>query len=80
MKDFGETMLVGAKVILLVEGNTVGKHLHPYIESRTLRVNMYVHGGPFDEEVDFHTTKILTSLSAFRPILKDFLGNRCQLV
>ena len=33
---------------------------------------MYVHGGPFDEEVDFHTTKILTSLSALGPILKDF--------
>ena len=35
---------------------------------------MYVHGGPFDEEVDFHTTKILTSLSALGPILKDFFG------
>ena len=32
-------MLVGAKVILLVEGNTVGKHLHPYIESITLSVH-----------------------------------------
>ena len=33
---------------------------------------MYVHGGPFDEEIDFHTTKILTSLSALGSILKDF--------
>ena len=73
-------MSVDARVVLLVEDDTMGKHLHPYIESRTLRVNMYVHGGPFDEEVDFHTTKILMSLSALGPILKDFLGNRCQLV
>ncbi len=39
LKDFREPMSVGVKVILLVEGNTVGKHLHPYIESRTLRVH-----------------------------------------
>ena len=32
-------MLVGVRVILLVEGNTMGQHLHPYIESGTLKVN-----------------------------------------
>ena len=30
-------MSVGVRVILLVEDDTMGKHLHPYIESRTLR-------------------------------------------
>jgi hypothetical protein len=30
-------MLVGVRVILLVEDNTMGQHLHPYIESGTLR-------------------------------------------
>jgi hypothetical protein len=39
LKDFWEPMSIGVKVILLVEGDIVGKHLHPYIESRTLRVN-----------------------------------------
>ena len=39
LKDFGEPMSIGVKVVLLIEGNTVGKHLHPYIESRTLRVH-----------------------------------------
>jgi hypothetical protein len=33
----GEPMLVDARVILLVEDNTMGQHLHPYIESGTLR-------------------------------------------
>ena len=39
LKDFWETMSVDVKVILLVEGNTIGKYLHPYIESRTLRIH-----------------------------------------
>jgi hypothetical protein len=30
-------MLVDVRVILLVEDNTMGKHLHPYTESGTLR-------------------------------------------
>jgi hypothetical protein len=30
-------MLVDVRVILLVEDNTMGKYLHPYIESGTLR-------------------------------------------
>jgi hypothetical protein len=35
-ENFGEPML-GVRVILLVEDNTMGKYLHPYIESGTLR-------------------------------------------
>ena len=37
-------MSVGVRVILLVEDDTMGKHLHPYIESGTLRVytRMYI--------------------------------------
>ena len=47
-------------VILLVDGDTMGKHLHPSIESGTLRVYVYVHDGHgcITEEVDSHTTKI----------------------
>jgi hypothetical protein len=30
-------MLVDVRVILLVEDNTMGKYLHPYIESGTVR-------------------------------------------
>ena len=64
-------------VILLVEGNTMGKHLHPSIESGTLRVYVYVHDGHgcVTEEVDSHTTKIQR---AFRPSVlfwKICLGN-----
>jgi hypothetical protein len=32
-------MLVDVRVILLVEDNTMGKHLHPYTESGILKVN-----------------------------------------
>ena len=37
-------MSVDMRVILLVEGDTVGEYLHPYIESGTLRVytRMYI--------------------------------------
>ena len=31
-------MSVYVKVILLVEGDTIGKYPHPYIKSRTLKV------------------------------------------
>ena len=31
-------MSVDVRVILLVEGDTMGEYLHPYIESGTLRV------------------------------------------
>jgi hypothetical protein len=30
-------MSVGVRVVLLVEDNAMGKHLHPYIGSETLR-------------------------------------------
>jgi hypothetical protein len=33
-----------------------------------------------NEEMGFRTIKSLMSLSAFGSILKDFFGNRCQLV
>ena len=36
-------MLVDVRVILLVEDDTMGKHLHPYTELETLRVYMCVH-------------------------------------
>jgi hypothetical protein len=65
-------MSVGVRVVLLVEDDTMGKHLHPYIESRTLRVNTYVHSGLINKEIGFHTSKNLTGLSAFGSILKDF--------
>jgi hypothetical protein len=73
-------MSVGVRVILLVEDDAMGKHLHPYIESGTLRVNMYVHNRLIDKEIGFHTSKNLTSLSAFGSILEKFSGNRCRLV
>ena len=37
-KIFWEPMSVGVKVVLLVEDDAMGKHLHPYIGSETLRV------------------------------------------
>jgi hypothetical protein len=81
-ENFWEPMSIGVKVILLVGGDIVGKYLHPYIESRTLRVNTYVHYGYrlINKEIDSHLTKNLTSLSAFGSILKKFSGNRCRLV
>ncbi len=36
-KNFWEPMSVDVRVILLVEGDIMGKHLRPYIESETLR-------------------------------------------
>jgi hypothetical protein len=81
-ENFWEPMSIGVKVILLVGGDIVGKHLHPYIESRTLRVNTYIHYGYrlINKEIDSHITKNLTSLSTFGSILKKFSGNRCRLV
>jgi hypothetical protein len=76
LKDFGEPMSVGVKVILLVEGHTVGKHLHPYIESRTLRVHtcMYTMVLRTHQQRDgLSHYQNSTSLSAFGSILKDFL-------
>jgi hypothetical protein len=57
-KILGEPMLVDVRVILLVEDDMTDKHLHPYIESRTLRVYMYVYYRQVNKEMDFHTTKI----------------------
>ena len=37
-KIFWEPMSVGVRVVLLVEDDAMGKHLHPYIGSETLRV------------------------------------------
>ena len=51
-------MSVDMTIVLLVEDDIMDKHLHPYIESRTLRVYMYVYYGQVDKEMDFHTTKI----------------------
>jgi hypothetical protein len=67
-------MSVGVRVVLLVEDNAMGKHLHPYIESRTLRVNMYVHSRLIDKEMGFHTSKNLMGLSALGSIFGRFLG------
>ena len=73
-------MSVGVRVILLVEDNTMGKYLHPYIESGTLRVYVYVHDGHgcVNKEIDFHTLKNSTSLLAFGSIFERFLENRCR--
>jgi hypothetical protein len=38
LKKFWEPTSVNVRVILLVEGDTTGECLHPYIELRTLRV------------------------------------------
>ena len=51
-------MSVGVRVVLLVEDDAMGKHLHPYIGSETLRVYICVYYGQVNKEVDFHTTKI----------------------
>ena len=63
-------MSIDVKVILLVEDDTMGKHLYPYIESRTLRVHVYVHYGYgfLNKEIDLHITKNSTSLSALGSI------------
>ena len=76
LKDFWEPMSVGVKVVLLVEDDTMGKHLHPYIESRTLRVYVYVHYGYglIKKEINFHITKNSTSLSTPGSIFERFLG------
>jgi hypothetical protein len=57
-KDFWEPMSIDMTVELLVKDDITDKHLHPYIESRTLRVYMYVYYGQVDKEMDFHTAKI----------------------
>ena len=54
---FWEPMSVGVRVILLVEDNTVGKYLHPYIESGTLRAYACMYTTQVNEEIDFHITE-----------------------
>jgi hypothetical protein len=68
-------MSVGVKVILLVEDNTISKHLYPYINFRTLRVHVYVHYGYglLNKEIDLHITKNSTSLSVLGSIFERFL-------
>jgi hypothetical protein len=72
LKNFWEPMSVDVRVILLVEDNTMGKYLHPYIESGTLRVIHVCTLWTYQQEMDSHITKNLTSLSAFGSILKNF--------
>ena len=54
---FWEPMSVGVRVILLVEDNTVGKYLHPYIESGTLRAYACMYTTQVNEEIDSHITE-----------------------
>ena len=70
-------MLVDVRVILLVEDNTMGKYLHPYIESGTLRVYACMY------TTDKSTKRwTLTSLKIDEPFGAQFhfeklRGNRC---
>jgi hypothetical protein len=69
-------MLVDVRVILLVEDDTMGKHLHPYTELETLRVYMCVH--MMDKSTKRWT---LTSLKIDEPFgtqfyFEKFWGNR----
>ena len=64
-------------VVLLVKDDITDKHLHPYIESRTLRVYMYVYYGQAVKETDFHTTKIDEPFGVRFHFLKIF-GNQCR--
>ena len=50
----------------------MGGYLCPYTELETLKVYVYIHDGLINKEIDFHTTKNSTSLSALDSILKDF--------
>jgi hypothetical protein len=84
LKDFffWELMSIGVKVVLLVEDDKMGKHLHPYIESGTLKAytlwlrthqqgDRLSHHPKFDEPsgVWFHFESFFF-----------FFGNRYQLV
>jgi hypothetical protein len=71
-------MSVSAKVILLVEDNTMGKYLHPYIESGTLRAYMCMY--TIDKSTKRRT---LTSLKTDEPFgarfhFEKFRVNRCR--
>jgi hypothetical protein len=77
-KIFREPMSVGVRVILLVEDNTMGKYLHPYIESGTLRAYACMY------TTDKSTKRwTLTSLKIDGPLgvrfhFEKFWGNRCR--
>jgi hypothetical protein len=43
LKNFWEPTSVDMRVILLVEGDTMGAYLRPYIDLGTLRVYMYMY-------------------------------------
>ena len=64
LKDFGEPMSVGAKVILLVEDDAMGKYLR-------LLCTLWFHGH-INEEMDFHTTKIRRAFRRLVPFSKEF--------
>ena len=70
-------MSVDMRVVLLVEGDTMGKHLHPYIEFKN-SWGSHMHG-LINEEMDFHTIKIDEPFGVRFHFLKIF-GNRCRLV
>ena len=74
---FWEPMSVDMRVVLLVEGDTMGKHLHPYIEFKN-SWGSHMHG-LINEEMDFHTIKIDEPFGVRFHFWKIF-GNRCRLV
>jgi hypothetical protein len=78
-----EPVSVDMRVILLVEADTVGEYLHPYIESGTLRVytRMYTMVLRTHQQRDgLSNYQNSTNLSALGSIFGRFFGNRCRLV
>jgi hypothetical protein len=67
-------MSVGVRVILLVEDNMMGEHLHPYTEFLGS-----THAWTHQRRDGLSHYQNLTSRSASGSILKIF-GNRCLLV
>jgi hypothetical protein len=64
---------VGVKVVLLVEGDTMGEYLHPYTEflGSTHACALWFYGF-INEELSHYQNS--TSLSAFGSIFERFLG------
>jgi hypothetical protein len=64
---------VGVKVVLLVEGDTMGEYLHPYTEflGSTHACALWFYG-LVNEEVDFHTTKIRRAFRRSVPFFENF--------
>ncbi len=67
MKDFWGPVSVGVKVVLLVEGDTMGEYLHPYTEFLGS-----THAWTHQRRDGLSHYQNLTSLSAFGSVLKDF--------